>query len=74
MTADNTKEDEFYGIKWLTENTATRKTREVEITAFIFDNGKQLLLNGSGDLEHHLIEDAAILLRKMAEVKYGHGV
>lgn len=52
---------------------ATRFTREVDLKCTILDDGKRILLEGTADLEHHLVEDAAILLKKMAEVKCGAG-
>lgn len=58
-------------IKWLDNNTAIRRTKEVELKCEILDGGKRILLTGTGDLEHHLVEDAYILLRKMALVKCG---
>jgi hypothetical protein len=65
---------ELCSIKWITKNIAIRKTNEVEIRVEILDNGKRIVLHGTGDLEHHLIEDAAILLKKIAEVRCGHTV
>jgi hypothetical protein len=64
--------NDFHAIKWITHNIATRKTREVDLRCEILDGGKRILLQGTADLEHHLVEDAAILLKKMAEVKCGH--
>jgi cell division protein ZapA (FtsZ GTPase activity inhibitor) len=63
----------YYPIKWNAKKTiARRKTAEVDIICTIFDDGKSFLVSGTADCEHHLIEDAAILLKKMAEVKCGH--
>lgn len=64
---------EVYAIKWLDENTAARKTNEVSIVCRILDSGKSIELKGVADCEHHLVEDSAILLKKMAEVKCGMG-
>lgn len=55
------------------ENTAIRVTREVHLKCQILDNGKRIILEGTADLEHHLVEDSAILLKRMAEVKCGEG-
>lgn len=62
---------EYHSIKWITPNAATRKTREVSLTCEISNEGKRILLIGTADCEHHLVEDAAILLKKMAQVKCG---
>lgn len=64
---------EFFAIKWLDKNTAARKTREVDLKCEILDGGTRILLTGTADLEHHLVEDSAILLKKMAETKCGGG-
>ena len=77
---------EYYAIKWIDENIAERRTREVLIRCtitkgdiFLKDNGPVegfgIHLEGNADTEHHLVEDAAILLSKMAKVKCGadHG-
>lgn len=64
---------EYHSIKWLDENTATRYTKEVNLKCEILDGGTRIYLTGTADLEHHLVEDSAILLKKMAEVKCGAG-
>lgn len=64
---------EYHSIKWLDENTATRYTREVNLKCEILDGGTRILLTGTADLEHHLVEDSAILLKKMALTKCGEG-
>lgn len=66
---------EYHAIKWVDENTATRETREVTLRCEIHDLGGRwaIKLTGFGDLEHHIVEDSAILLKKMAEVKCGGG-
>lgn len=63
--------EEYYAIRWLDDNTAIRKTREVDLKCEILDGGTRILLSGTADLEHHLVEDSAILLKKMAEKKCG---
>lgn len=62
---------EYYAIRWADENCAERYTREVKMNCRIYDDGKSILLTGSGDCEHHLLEDAAILLKKMCDKKCG---
>lgn len=75
---------EYHPIKWLDDNTATRVTREVRLKCVILDkmkflkdgeiiDGVGIHLEGTGDNEHHIVEDAAILLKKMAEIKCGGG-
>lgn len=77
---------EYHSIKWISDNVATRKTREVDLKAVICpkvqffkdngiveENGYAITVTGTADTEHHLIEDTAILLKKMAEVKCGGG-
>jgi hypothetical protein len=64
--------EEYHAIKWVDENTATRYTKEVNLKCSILDNGKRIILEGVGDLQHHLIEDSAILMNKIMEVKCGH--
>lgn len=76
---------EYYGCKWLDPNTAVRRTREVDLKAEIIRGGEfikdgqpvndawTIKLSGTADTEHHLVEDAAILLKKMAETKCGGG-
>ena len=68
-------ERELHSIKWIDNNTATRLTNEVNLHCEIFDEGGlwSIKLLGTADHEHHLVEDAAILLKKMAEVKCGGG-
>lgn len=64
---------EFHAIKWVDENTATRYTKEVDLVCRILDGGTKIILEGTADLEHHLVEDSAILLKKMALKKCGDG-
>lgn len=68
----NELQKELCAIKWLDNFTAIRVTKEVDLRCEIKDGGKEILLTGTADLEHHLIEDARILLSKMAERKCGH--
>lgn len=63
----------YHSIKWHGSCVATRLTKEVNIRAEISSNGKKIKIVGAGDCEHHLIEDTAILLNKMAEAKCGAG-
>lgn len=65
--------EDYHAIKWEDENTATRFTKEVNLRCSITDNGTRILLSGTADLEHHLVEDSAILLKKMCEKKCGGG-
>jgi hypothetical protein len=77
--------EEYYSIKWLDNNTAKRHSREVDIICTInkggvfIKDGEPVLdvwtitLSGTGDTEHHLVEDSAILLKKIVEVKCGEG-
>jgi imidazoleglycerol phosphate dehydratase HisB len=51
-----------------------RKTKEVDITCEISEDGKSLVIYGRGDLRHHLVEDAAILAKLVAEKECGHSV
>jgi hypothetical protein len=73
---------EYHSIKWHDDNTVSRHTREVNIL-FIIQKGKflkdgieidgySLVLHGTGDTEHHLVEDCAILLKKIVQVKCGN--
>lgn len=72
---------EYFGCRWDGENSAERNTREVNIgitiekDKFIKDgepvDGFCLIITGTGDTEHHLVEDALILLKKFAEKKCG---
>ena len=64
---------EYHSIKWLSDKIATRETKEVSLKCVIGDDGKSISLTGFGDFEHHLVEDSAILLKKIAEVKCGSG-
>ena len=77
---------EFHACKWLDENTAIRRTREVDLKCEIIKGGEfkkeddkpiqegwTIKLTGTGDLEHHLVEDAAVLLKKMCLKKCGEG-
>ena len=65
---------EYYGIKWLDPMTAERHTREVTIKCtltkgdvFVKDGeaiiGWGVKIEGSGDTEHHIVEDTMILYR-----------
>ena len=76
--------EEYHSINWIDENTATRKTREVDLKCTIIPkcdfikDGQQIVgvgifLQGTGDFDHHLVEDASILLRKMAGKFCGGG-
>lgn len=67
--------EEYHAIKWITPDIATRKTKEVDLKCEIINEGNRwgIRLVGVADLEHHLVEDSAILLKKMAEVKCGGG-
>jgi hypothetical protein len=65
--------EDYHAIRWLSPKIATRKTREVEINATITDDGKGILVSGRGDCMHHLVEDTAILMRKMAAKLCGEG-
>lgn len=76
--------NEYYAIKWLDKMTAERHTREVTIRCkltkgdvFVKDGeaivGWGVKIEGSGDTEHHIVEDTMILLKKIAEVKCGGG-
>lgn len=58
---------EYHAIKWVDDNTATRKTREVDLKCSVSPDGKSIILTGTADLPHHLVEDSAILLKKMTE-------
>lgn len=76
---------EYHSIKWNDKKTfATRRTREVSLACKIIERGMFLKdgesipgitirLVGTGDCTHHLVEDAAILLSKMAEELCGPG-
>lgn len=66
---------DFHAIKWVDENTATRFTHEVDLKCEIIkEPGKVgIRLVGVADCEHHLVEDSAILLKKIAEIKCGGG-
>ena len=57
----------YYSYKWLRKNTLCRRTREVNITLQISGDGKEITIRGVGDCEHHLIEDLAIVVNKLAE-------
>lgn len=77
-------ENEYHGIKWIDPQTATRFSREVKLQCIVKKGGTflkdgievtdpwQIILVGTGDCEHHIIEDAAILLKKMCDVKCGN--
>lgn len=75
---------EICGCKWLDKDTAIRRTNEVDLrceiikdsTIFFDKNGERIhgiaiMLTGTADCEHHLIEDAAIFLKKMCDEKCG---
>lgn len=79
-------ENDYHSIRWITPNIATRITREVNIKCVITNdvpfnkdgsdiNGWGIVITGTGDTEHHLVEDASILLKKICESKCGgwHG-
>lgn len=74
---------EYHSIKWINDNIASRYTREVNIK-FMIDRGRfikdgeeidgfKIEFIGTGDTEHHLVEDCLILLKKIAEIKCGGG-
>lgn len=63
----------YHSIKWVTPKVATRLTKEVDLVCEISSDGRSISLRGTGDCEHHLVEDCAILLKKMAEIKCGPG-
>lgn len=75
--------NEYHAIKWIDNNTVSRRTREVDLICYIesgsfekdgeYIKGVRIRLEGTADFEHHLIEDAAILLKKMAQIKCGEG-
>ena len=56
---------EYYAIKEIKKNTFERKTKEVDITVNLFDDGKRVVVSGIGDNKHHLVEDTIILLKKI---------
>ncbi len=58
---------EYYAIKWHTDECASRKTKEVDLICKISSDGKSIVLSGTADLRHHLVEDSAILLKKMCD-------
>jgi imidazoleglycerol phosphate dehydratase HisB len=62
----------YYSFKKIKNNHFSRKTKEVEIEVSITNDGKNIILNGKGDLGHHLIEDSYILLKKVLEIEYHH--
>lgn len=64
---------DYHSIRWIDNNTATRHTKEVNLICKILDGGKRIEFTGTGDFEHHLIEDSAILMSKVASVKCGSG-
>ncbi len=64
-------EEDYHAIRWVDENIATRKTKEVNLRCEITNGGTMISLTGFADLEHHLVEDSAILLKKMCEKKCG---
>lgn len=51
--------------------TVDRKTKETEIFCSLRKQDKKmnLFISGLGDLDHHLIEDAMLVLNKLAEIK-----
>lgn len=54
---------EYYGCKEIKEGIFERKTKEVKILLRI--NNNQIFLSGEGDCRHHLLEDSAILIKKV---------
>ncbi len=46
-----------------------RKTLETDITLEFSNQETTVLIKGTGDLTHHLIEDAMLVLNKLAELK-----
>lgn len=66
---------EYHSIKWIEDNTATRHTKEVFIKCKVSKIGGEWMiqLNGTGDFDHHLVEDSTILLKKMSEKICGGG-
>jgi len=64
---------ELYSFKKDADGGFSRKTREVFIKVTISKTGKSLIMSGSGDNKHHLIEDCAILMNKVAGEICGHG-
>jgi hypothetical protein len=70
--------DQYHSIKWIDENTATRRSKEVDIKCQVIKSGEfipgdgeepikgvTIKMTGTGDCVHHLVEDSAILLKKM---------
>lgn len=53
----------YYGFRKEANGFYKRKTKEVYIEIELVDN--TIKVNGRGDLEHHLIEDTIILLKKI---------
>jgi imidazoleglycerol phosphate dehydratase HisB len=69
---DNLKHDELTSCREIRPNVFVRKTNEVSIKVIIEmkpTGGSVITLSGHGDCEHHLVEDTAILLNKIAEEK-----
>ena len=67
-------QEDYHAIKWLNEYVATRKTREVDLKCGINrneDGSWEIFLSGTADLEHHLLEDSAIFLKKICDKKCG---
>lgn len=60
---------EYFSCKEITEDDRVarifkRKTKEVVIRVVLYKNNR-ILLEGMGDCEHHLLEDSAILIKKV---------
>jgi imidazoleglycerol phosphate dehydratase HisB len=67
----------YYGFKDLGNGRFRRKTKEVDITVTLnrtIIDRNIIKVEGVGDLSHHLVEDTAILLNKIAEKICGHKV
>lgn len=60
---------EDFKIKWLDENTATRKTKEVDLICKMSEDGRKIELKGTANLEAHLMENTVLLLNKMAKAR-----
>lgn len=63
--------DDYYACKKIGENLFRRKTNEVDIQCHISEDGKNIMINGSGDCLHHLVEDSAIFMNKIAGLLIG---
>lgn len=55
----------YYSMKKISKSMFERNTKEVNIKVLLSNDEKSILVKGSGDCRHHVLEDTIILLKKL---------